>query len=194
MLWDRVRAGETLNMLSARLGRPACMIMRANRLISPAWLLPGREIIVPPEDFCAWDAGECPNRFFRCPAREARTRTRCLTRPGERAQELARRCGLPERLVLLALGGRRLDGVRELRLPAPPPGARIVTVLPGQTVESMVTKHAVPPITFDTGSARNTPSVPSPPIIGRKIVSGTTMMTFLKSEKNTACFGRLSAT
>lgn len=160
MLWDRVRAGETLNMLSARLGRPACMIMRANRLISPAWLLPGREIIVPPEDFCAWDAGECPNRFFRCPAREARTRTRCLTRPGERAQELARRCGLPERLVLLALGGRRLDGVRELRLPAPPPGARIVTVLPGQTVESICIRYGMAPERFALINSLSAPVLP----------------------------------
>lgn len=30
----------------------------------------------------------------------------------------------------------------------------------GSTVQSMVTKQILPPITFDTGSARNTPLVP----------------------------------
>ncbi len=144
MLWDRVRAGETLNMLSARLNRPACMIMRANRLASPAWLLPGREIIVPPEDYCMWDAGECPNRFFGCPAREARPRIRHVPRPGERASDIARRYGLPERLVLLAAGGRVTPG-RALELPEPPPRARIVTVLPGQTVESICLRYRMSP-------------------------------------------------
>ena len=32
----------------------------------------------------------------------------------------------------------------------------------GSTVPSMVTKQMLPPITFDTGSAINTPSVPIP--------------------------------
>ena len=36
---------------------------------------------------------------------------------------------------------------------------------------SIVTKLAVPPITFDMGSARNTPSVPKFPIIGRNKVN-----------------------
>ena len=39
-----VREDETLNMLSARLGVPGCMLLRCNGLYSPAWLLPGREI------------------------------------------------------------------------------------------------------------------------------------------------------
>ena len=57
MLLTRVRTGETLNMLSARLRRPACMIMSSNRILSPAWLQTGREIAVPPRDFCLLDAG-----------------------------------------------------------------------------------------------------------------------------------------
>ena len=58
---DCVLAGESLNDLSARLGVPACMLMRANGLFSPAWLLPGREVLVP--------EGECGGEF-PCP-REA---------------------------------------------------------------------------------------------------------------------------
>ena len=43
----------------------------------------------------------------------------------------------------------------------------------GSTVLSMVTKQMLPPITFDTGSAINTPSVPIPKEYGRIYVSGT---------------------
>ena len=64
----------------------------------------------------------------------------------------------------------------------------------GHTVIIIVTKHAVPPITFETGSAQKTPDVPSPPIIGSRIVSGTTIITLRNNEKNTACLGRFRAT
>ena len=64
------------------------------------------------------------------------------------------------------------------------------------TVEgiNMVTKHAVPPITLEIGSAQNTPSVPRFPIIGSSMVNGMTMMTFRNREKKTACFARFNAT
>ena len=48
----------------------------------------------------------------------------------------------------------------------------------GSTMLSMVTKQMLPPITFDTGSAINTPSVPIPKEYGRIYVSGTTINTF----------------
>ena len=68
MRWDLVYEGETLTQLSARLGVPACMIMRANRIFSEAWLLPGREIFVPEPDFCDWDEGICPREAVNKPA------------------------------------------------------------------------------------------------------------------------------
>ena len=68
MRWDSVYEGETLNELSARLGVPACMLMRANRIFSSAWLLPGREILVPDRDFCWWDTGLCPRKAMNLPA------------------------------------------------------------------------------------------------------------------------------
>ena len=58
----------------------------------------------------------------------------------------------------------------------------------GSTVLSMVTKQMLPPITFDTGSAINTPSVPIPKEYGRIYVSGTTMNTLRSREKNIARF------
>ena len=56
----------------------------------------------------------------------------------------------------------------------------------------MVIKLASPPMTFDIGSDKNTPMTPKP-ILGRIITSGTTIMAFLKSEKNIACFEYPSA-
>ena len=64
MRWDYVYEGENLCELSARLQVPACMLMRANRIYSEAWLLPGRQIMVPERDFCWWDRGNCPVKAF----------------------------------------------------------------------------------------------------------------------------------
>lgn len=72
MRWDFVYEGETLSDLSARLRVPGCMLMRANRLYSEAWLLPGREIVVPDLDFCRRGGGSCPRQAFRTPARRAK--------------------------------------------------------------------------------------------------------------------------
>ena len=70
MRWDLVYEGENLTQLSARLGVPACMLMRANRIFSEAWLLPGREIAVPDAGFCLRDRGICPRDAVHSPARQ----------------------------------------------------------------------------------------------------------------------------
>lgn len=59
---DCVLEGEGLNELAARLRVPACMLMRANGLYSPAWLLPGREVRVP-EGLCGGEF-PCPREAF----------------------------------------------------------------------------------------------------------------------------------
>lgn len=60
MRYATIGQGETPECLSARLGRPVCMLLRANRLFSAQWLMDGRRIIVPDGDFCRRDAGICP--------------------------------------------------------------------------------------------------------------------------------------
>ncbi len=67
---DVVNPGEGLDALAARLGVPACMLLRANRLFSPAWLMPGRVIRVPAGDFCRTDDFVCPVEALDRPARE----------------------------------------------------------------------------------------------------------------------------
>lgn len=67
---DFVREGEDLGALSKRLGIPGCMLMRANRIYSPAWLLPGREINVPEIGFCVLDKEACPVKAFATRAKK----------------------------------------------------------------------------------------------------------------------------
>ena len=49
-------------------------------------------------------------------------------------------------------------------------------------------KHRLPPIIFEIGSARNTPSVPICRAYGIRYVRGTTINTFRSNEKKIACF------
>jgi hypothetical protein len=65
-----IRESETLDELSARLGVPGCMLLRANRLYSPAWLMPGRVMNVPDGAFCLTDDFVCPVEALDHPARE----------------------------------------------------------------------------------------------------------------------------
>ncbi len=67
---DVVREGEGLDALSARLRVPGCMLLRANRVFSPAWLMPGRVIRVPEGDFCRVDDFPCPAEALDQTARE----------------------------------------------------------------------------------------------------------------------------
>ena len=86
---DRVRDNETLSALSARLGVPGCMLLRANRLFSPAWLLPGREISVPEGDFCLTDDFSC---LAQAVCRKACLRERTvIALPGDDLAALAAR-------------------------------------------------------------------------------------------------------
>lgn len=50
-------------------------------------------------------------------------------------------------------------------------------------------KPVTPPTRFDIGSAAKIPLMTGFHIMGRKIVSGTTIIIFLKREKKIACFG-----
>lgn len=68
-----VMEGETLDALSARLGVPGCMVLRANGLFSAAWLMPGREIDVPEGAYCLKSEFPCPVGALYRPARQAYT-------------------------------------------------------------------------------------------------------------------------
>lgn len=130
---DGVRAGESPGALSARLGVPVCMLLRANRLVCTAWLVPGREIDVPGADFCKADAFPCPARLVRCRAKE-KTMEVCMAGRGESIASLARSMSTSERLLLLMRqkSGPLAEGERIL-LPAEICAKRIRSVLPGET-------------------------------------------------------------
>lgn len=143
MRWDVVRENESLNGLSSRLGVPGCMLLRANRLYSPAWLLPGREVAVPEADFCLWDSFRCPAEAMRCPAREQLSREEVTVREGDTVRQLARRRGIPERLVYRVAGrsGGTLPAGLRLKLPIPPERCALVNVLPGMGLEALARQY-----------------------------------------------------
>lgn len=84
-----MREGDTLNALSARYRVPACAILRANRVFSPAWLSPGREILIPDARFCQRDG-------FPCPVQAARQR-RASPAPAPSISSTARKAPPPSR-------------------------------------------------------------------------------------------------
>lgn len=135
-MWKTVVApNETPALLSARVGVPVCAILRANRLFSPAWLLPGREIDVP--DVCAPMDFPCPALAVRIPAHT------CRLFYGA-AKEIACASGLPLRAVL-AHAGRRVPWDVPLALALPEIDARwrLRTILPGEAPALTPSERAV---------------------------------------------------
>ncbi len=113
-----IREGETLGMLSARLGVPGCMILRANGLFSEAWLLPGRHIDVPDADYCALAQAPCPVQALLEPAMSARRGVALTLNAPESAQALAARLGQSmDSLRLLTPLPDMLDAETEVFLP-----------------------------------------------------------------------------
>ncbi len=138
-MWKTVvQDGETMQALSARLGRPLCMILRANRLFSGAWLMPGREIDVPEEDFCLSDFFPCPSAAI-CLTPETRVMVRIQN--GDTAQTIGNMVGLPPRSVKyhMDVRGGELPAGRTAVFPLAPPDWRMHTVQPGETVDNLVT-------------------------------------------------------
>lgn len=116
MAYAVIGQNETPEQLAARVGRPLCMLLRANRLYSEAWLLPGREIIVPQVDFCQKDAGVCPLRALEIPAERFAERS-----PAEQLE-------IPARLRMWS------DAHGRAMLPEWRAGGRMLTIRPCETM------------------------------------------------------------
>lgn len=135
MRTDRVRDGEGPERLSARIGVPVCMILRANRLVSAMWLVPGREIEVPEADFCEKDAFVCPVKMVCMPARETPGEV-CIAQSGDTIGSMAEAMGTAERILWRARwkNGALCEGER-LIVDREQCSRRIGSVLPGETAE-----------------------------------------------------------
>lgn len=103
MKTTRIREGENLAMLSARLGVPGCMILRANGLFSEAWLLPGRLIEAPEKGYCAQAETPCPVRALGEEAMPVRPGDAWTLTRAEEAVSLARRLNRPAGSLRLLL-------------------------------------------------------------------------------------------
>ena len=135
-MWKTVVApNETPALLSARVGVPVCALLRANRLFSPAWLLPGREIDVP-------DA--CASADFPCPVLAAQTPALARRLFYGSAMDIARASGLPMRAVLAHAGERApWSPPRALTLPEIDAHWHLRTILPGEMPALTLTERAV---------------------------------------------------
>jgi len=133
---DRILENETLGALSARLGVPLCMLMRANRLASAAWLLPGREIAVPEGDFCEKDSFPCPKRLVQAVAKGKETEV-FIAEAGDTIGSAARTLGTTKRLLLMTRGrGGELKEGERILIEREKCQKRIGSVLPGETAEA----------------------------------------------------------
>jgi len=120
MFYLSVSDGESANDFAFRAERPLCMLLRANGLISGAWVLPGREMMIP--DACGEDGFPCPMMLFaaRIPALEG-----YILREGESASDAAAQKGIPERIVHCAMKEKSALGV--IYLPVREKGMRMHT-------------------------------------------------------------------
>ncbi|MBQ3222722.1 MAG: LysM peptidoglycan-binding domain-containing protein [Clostridia bacterium] len=146
MRWDIVRENEGPQELTARLGLPLCMLLRANRLVCAAWLTPGRQIAVPQQDFCEKDAFPCPAKLLSVPAREKQTEV-WIAGSGDSIPSVVQALGTTERLLLLArkCRGPLREGER-LRIGAELCRKRIGSVLPGETLEMTCERLGADPV------------------------------------------------
>lgn len=136
MVNTRFKAGESPEMLSARVGRPLCAILRANKLYSAAWLMPDMLINVPDMQFCARDAFACPVKALRAPAVHMRA---YAMGEGESAHMAARALGVTPRIIY-ALAGASGEPIRRntaLTLPEVPSDYSVITVMPLDTFETL---------------------------------------------------------
>ena len=147
MRFDVVREGDTLDKLSSRHGVPGCMILRANALYSPAWLLPGQEIAIPDADYCRMQRDfPCPVRALRFPASGGAGR-RYVAPRGATVRTVARETGVPlhvvARVARETYGEEALEAGDVLLLPDAPEGWTRHGVAVGESVEVLAAMHGV---------------------------------------------------
>lgn len=122
--------GETAGQIALRAGCPVCMLLRANGLISGAWIEMMDEVRLPDADECEKSAFPCPNDLVKAMIPE---KTGYIVQKGDSIESVARTHGLPSRLVIACLQGRRLSEGNALYLPAVSKNMKIRTIQPGDT-------------------------------------------------------------
>ncbi len=143
MNWITLKDGDTLDSISESCGLPACMIMRANRLLSPAWLLTGREVLIPDGDFCNRDRGQCPIIAMRCSAKAADADNTIIIDDDMDVSSISRTYKLPERLIYKACGlkcGQVPSGMA-ITLPIYEFKTKLIVVQPLENLTDIATKY-----------------------------------------------------
>lgn len=126
-MYIKVRSGETADEIARRAECPLCMLLRANGVLSGAWIEMMDEVRVP-------DAGECEKSAFLCPrdfsVSEIPQRIGYIVKSGDTAKSIADEHSLPERIVL---SEKNINEGKALILPAFQKDMKIHTVKPMET-------------------------------------------------------------
>ena len=122
MCSERLLPGETPMEFAIRKGIPLCMLLRANGVISPAWLFQERELTLPDENTCARNGFACPVMLLKAKSFEAQG---MLLAGKTEPEALSQKTGLPLRLVLLAI--REKTNAGGMILPVRKAGMRVHT-------------------------------------------------------------------
>ncbi|MBR3927646.1 MAG: LysM peptidoglycan-binding domain-containing protein [Clostridia bacterium] len=129
-MYIKVMEGETAEEIAGRAGYPLCMLLRANGVLSGAWLETMTEVRAPDADECEKSAFPCPNDFARA---EILEKVGYIIRKGDTAKSIARAHCLPERIVSAV---SKITEGKAIFLPVRPEGMKIHTVKPGETWEN----------------------------------------------------------
>lgn len=123
-MYIKVNCGETADDLARRAGCPLCMLLRANGVLSSAWLEMMDEVRVPDADECIKSAIPCPKDFSFSVIPE---RFGYIAGKDDTFKSIADKHHLPERLVL---SQKNAQEGRALILPVFQKDMKIHTVKP----------------------------------------------------------------
>lgn len=131
-MYIKVIEGESAGDIALRAGCPLCMLLRANGVLSGAWLEMREKVRIPDEDECRKSAFPCPRDFAMG---DIPSRIGCIVQKEDDAETIAKAFQLPKRIVLACVHGTVTEG-KLLLLPEREEHMTILTVKPGQTWES----------------------------------------------------------
>ncbi len=111
--------------LALRLGCPLCMLLRANGVLSGAWIEMSKDVVLPDGNTCIDNDFPCPVDFAKA---EIPERVGYIIKEGDTAESISEEFHLPARLVLSLLKPQGLQAGEGIFLPKREKNMKIVTV------------------------------------------------------------------
>ena len=116
---------ESAQAMALRLGVPLCMLLRANGVVSGAWIETGDEVSIPDENTCMRNDFPCPKDFVKA---EIPERIGYIVENGDTVKSISEKMHLPVRLVISLLKPRGVKAGEGIFLPFREENMKIITV------------------------------------------------------------------